>query len=79
MTEGEVPGKREPDKGGSLLRKICQGVVVGIIVGVAGSLLVHATGLGSPPVWVFVIAGAVAALACDLIVQRVRRASQRGG
>jgi len=35
--------------------------------------------LGSPPIWVFAIVGALVALAYDLIVQRVKLASQKDG
>jgi len=80
--EGEVPGKREPGKCGSavsVLRKVCQGVVIGVIVGVLGNVLIRITGLGSPPIWVFAIVGALVALAYDLIVQKVKLASQKDG
>jgi len=80
--EGEASGKQEPGKRGSamsVIKEVVQGIVVGTIVGILGGVLIHVTGLDSPPVWVFAIVGAVVAYAFSLIMQKVRRARQRGG
>jgi len=73
--EGEASSKRSSAI--SVLKETGQGVAVGAIVGILGSVLIHVTGLGSPPAWVFAVVGAVAAIAFSLIVQKVRRGSQR--
>ena len=78
--EGEVSGRQEPGRRSSamtVLKEVAQGVAVGVIVGVLGSVLIHAAGLGLPPVWVSAAAGAVAAIAFSLIMQKVRRGRQR--
>ena len=62
-----------------VIKEIGQGVIVGAVVGVLGSVIVHVGGLGSPPVWVFMIVGAVAAIAYSLAVRKVKRAGQKGG
>ena len=74
--EGEASSKRSSAM--SVLKEAGQGVAVGVVVGILGSVLIRVTGLGSPPAWVFAVVGAVAAIALSLIAQKVRRREQRG-
>ena len=77
VSENQKPDKSSPARG--VLKEIGRGLIIGAIVGALGGLLFRIIGSDSPPLWVFVIAGALATFIHSLIAEKRKRAAEKDG